>query len=306
MPIKEAKFIWMDGRLVPWQEAKIHILSHVIHYGSGVFEGIRCYDTERGPAIFRLDDHVRRLFYSAKVYRMDIPFGFDELVEACKEVVRANGLRDCYIRPIVYRGYGEMGVNPLKSPVNVAIAAWEWGAYLGEALEKGARVIVSTWRRICSDVLPPMAKACGHYMNSQLAKMEAVLAGYDEAIMLDIDGYVCEGTGENFFMVKDGVIYTPPPQASILLGITRDTVIRLARDMGYTVVERFISRAELYGADECFFTGTAAEVTPVVEIDGRPVGDGRPGPITRRLQAKYFDVVRGRDERYLGWLTFVE
>jgi len=306
LPIKEAKFIWMDGRLVPWQEAKIHILSHVIHYGSGVFEGIRCYDTERGPAIFRLDDHVRRLFYSAKVYRMDIPFGFDELVEACKEVVRANGLRDCYIRPIVYRGYGEMGVNPLKSPVNVAIAAWEWGAYLGEALEKGARVIVSTWRRICSDVLPPMAKACGHYMNSQLAKMEAVLAGYDEAIMLDIDGYVCEGTGENFFMVKDGVIYTPPPQASILLGITRDTVIRLARDMGYTVVERFISRAELYGADECFFTGTAAEVTPVVEIDGRPVGDGRPGPITRRLQAKYFDVVRGRDERYLGWLTFVE
>ena len=306
MPIEEAKFIWMDGRLVPWQEAKIHILSHVIHYGSGVFEGIRCYDTERGPAIFRLDDHIRRLFYSAKVYRMDIPFGFDELVEACKEVVRANGLRDCYIRPIVYRGYGEMGVNPLKSPVNVAIAAWEWGAYLGEALEKGARVIVSTWRRICSDILPPMAKACGHYTNSQLAKMEAVLAGYDEAIMLDIDGYVCEGTGENFFMVKDGVIYTPPPQASILLGITRDTVIRLARDMGYTVVERFISRAELYGADECFFTGTAAEVTPVVEIDGRPVGDGRPGPITRRLQAKYFDVVRGRDERYLDWLTFVE
>jgi len=305
LPIKEAKFIWMDGRLVPWQEAKIHILSHVIHYGSGVFEGIRCYDTERGPAIFRLDDHIRRLFYSAKVYRMDIPFGFDELVEACKEVVRANGLRDCYIRPIVYRGYGEMGVNPLKSPVNVAIAAWEWGAYLGEALEKGARVMVSTWRRICSDILPPMAKACGHYTNSQLAKMEAVLAGYDEAIMLDIDGYVCEGTGENFFMVKDGVLITPPPQASILLGITRDTVIRLARDMGYTVVERFISRAELYGADECFFTGTAAEVTPVVEIDGRPVGDGRPGPITRKLQAKYFDVVRGRDERYLGWLTFV-
>lgn len=306
MPIKEAKFIWMDGRLVPWQEAKIHILSHVIHYGSGVFEGIRCYDTERGPAIFRLDDHVRRLFYSAKVYRMDIPFSFEELVEACKEVVRANGLRDCYIRPIVYRGYGEMGVNPLKSPVNVAIAAWEWGAYLGEALEKGARVIVSTWRRICSDILPPMAKACGHYTNSQLAKMEAVLAGYDEAIMLDIDGYVCEGTGENFFMVKDGVLITPPPQASILLGITRDTVIKLARDMGYTVVERFISRAELYGADECFFTGTAAEVTPVVEIDGRPVGDGRPGPITRKLQAKYFDVVRGREERYLGWLTFVE
>ncbi|HDI01295.1 MAG TPA: branched-chain-amino-acid transaminase, partial [Candidatus Bathyarchaeota archaeon] len=190
LPIEEAKFIWMDGQLVPWHEAKIHILSHVIHYGSGVFEGIRCYKTERGPAIFRLEDHIKRLFYSAKVYMMEIPYSMEELMEACKEVVRANGLDDCYIRPVVYRGYGEMGVNPLKSPVNVAIAAWRWGAYLGEALEKGARVKVSTWRRICGDILPPTAKACGHYMNSQLAKMEAVLGGYDEALMLDINGYV--------------------------------------------------------------------------------------------------------------------
>ena len=306
LPIEEAKYIWMDGELVPWHEAKIHILSHVIHYGSGVFEGIRCYDTDRGPAIFRLEDHIDRLFYSAKVYMMEIPYTKEELIEACKEIVRANGLRECYIRPLVYRGYGEMGVNPLKSPVNVAIIAWRWGAYLGEALQKGARVIISTWRRICSDVLPPMAKTCGHYTNSQLAKMEAVLGGYDEALMLDINGYVSEGTGENFFMVKDGVLITPPPEASILLGITRDTVIKLARDMGYTVIERFISRAEVYGADECFFTGTAAEITPIVEIDGRKIGDGRPGPITRKLQAKYFEVVRGKDERYISWLTFVE
>ena len=305
MPIKEAKWIWMDGRLVPWGEAKIHILSHVIHYGSGVFEGMRCYKTERGPAIFRLEDHIDRLLYSAKVYRMEIPYSREELIEACKEVVKANELEDCYIRPIVYRGYGEMGVNPLNCPVNVAIAAWEWGAYLGEALEKGARVVISSWRRICNDILPPMAKACGHYLNSQLAKMEAVLGDYHEALMLDIDGYVSEGTGENFFMVKDGVLITPPPEASILLGITRDTVIKLARDMGYTVIERFISRAEVYGADECFFTGTAAEVTPIVEVDGRPIGDGKPGPITRKLQAKYFDVVRGKDEKYLHWLAFV-
>ncbi len=305
MPIEESRYIWMNGELVPWQEARIHILSHVIHYGSGVFEGIRCYRARQGPAVFRLRDHIRRLFHSAKAYFMEIPYTQEELQKACVEVVRANGLEECYIRPIVYRGYGEMGLNPLSCPVEVAVAAWRWGRYLGRAFEEGARVIVSSWRRISSETLPATAKACGHYLNSQLAKVEAVKAGCDEAIMLNVDGYVSEGTGENFFIVRDGVLYTPPVEASILPGITRDTVMRLASDMGYRVVERFMSRGEIYTADECFLTGTAAEVVPVVVVDGRPVGDGKPGPVTRRIQEAYLRVVRGEDSRYEDWLTYV-
>ena len=305
MPIEESKYIWMNGELVPWQEARIHILSHVIHYGSGVFEGIRCYRTKRGPAVFRLGDHIRRLFHSAKAYFMEIPYTQEELQKACVEVVRANGLEECYIRPIVYRGYGEMGLNPLNCPVEVAVAAWRWGRYLERAFEEGARVIVSSWRRISSETLPTTAKGCGHYLNSQLAKVEAVKAGCDEAIMLSVDGYVSEGTGENFFVVRDGVLYTPPVEASILPGITRDTVMRLASDMGYRVVERFMSRGEIYTADECFLTGTAAEVVPVVVVDGRPVGDGKPGPVTRRIQEAYLRAVRGEDSRYEDWLTYV-
>ena len=305
MPIEESKYIWMNGKLVPWQEARIHILSHVIHYGSGVFEGIRCYRTKRGPAVFRLGDHIRRLFHSAKAYFMEIPYTQEELQKACVEVVRANGLEECYIRPVVYRGYGEMGLNPLNCPVEVAVAAWRWGRYLGRAFEEGARVIVSSWRRISSETLPTTAKGCGHYLNSQLAKVEAIKAGCDEAIMLNVDGYVSEGTGENFFIVRDGVLYTPPVEASILPGITRDTVMRLASDMGYKVVERFISRGEIYTADECFLTGTAAEIVPVVVVDGRSVGDGKPGPVTRRIQEAYLRVVRGEDSRYEDWLTYV-
>jgi len=305
LPIEESKYIWMNGELIPWHEARIHVLSHVIHYGSGVFEGIRCYRTRRGPAVFRLGDHIRRLFHSAKAYFMEIPYTQEELQRACVEVVRANGLEECYIRPIVYRGYGEMGLNPLNCPVEVAVAAWRWGRYLGRAFEEGARVIVSSWRRISSETLPTTAKGCGHYLNSQLAKVEAVKAGCDEAIMLNVDGYVSEGTGENFFIVRDGVLYTPPVEASILPGITRDTVMRLASDMGYRVVERFMSRGEIYTADECFLTGTAAEVIPVVVVDGRPVGDGKPGPVTRRIQEAYLRVVRGEDSRYEDWLTYV-
>mgnify|MGYP000002777448 CR=1 FL=1 len=305
MPIEESKYIWMNGELVPWREARIHILSHVIHYGSGVFEGIRCYRTKRGPAVFRLGDHIRRLFHSAKAYFMEIPYTQEELQKACVEVVRANGLEECYIRPIVYRGYGKMGLNPLNCPVEVAVAAWRWGRYLGRAFEEGARVIVSSWRRISSETLPTTAKGCGHYLNSQLAKVEAIKAGCDEAIMLNVDGYVSEGTGENFFIVRDGVLYTPPVEASILPGITRDTVMRLASDMGYRVVERFMSRGEIYTADECFFTGTAVEIVPVVVVDGRPIGDGKPGPVTRRIQEAYLRVVRGEDSRYEDWLTYV-
>lgn len=305
MPLEEAEYIWMNGELVPWREAKIHVLSHVVHYGSGVFEGIRCYRARRGPAIFRLRDHIKRLFHSAKAYFMEIPYTPTELEEACVEVVRANGFDECYIRPIVYRGYGEMGLNPLECPVEVAVAAWRWGRYLEQAFEKGARVIVSSWRRICSETLPTTAKACGHYLNSQLAKVEAVKMGCDEAVMLDVNGYVAEGTGENFFMVKEGVIYTPPVEASILPGITRDTVMKLAGDMGYTVVEKFISRGEIYGADECFFTGTAAEITPIVMVDGRPIGDGSPGVVTRRIQEAYSKAVRGEDPKHEDWLTYV-
>ena len=302
--VQRVDWVWVDGRLVPWDEATVHLLTHALHYGSGVFEGIRAYRTDRGAAVFRLDDHIRRLFRSAALYHMDIPFSHDDLVEGCKQTIRANGLEACYIRPIVFRGLGEIGVNPLRVPLVVAVAVWEWGAYLGEeALESGVRAKISSWKRNDQNTLPPGAKATGQYINSQLAKMEAVLAGYDEAILLNMAGNVADGSGENVFVVRDGELVTPPVSAGCLDGITRRSVMAIARDLGYPVTERDLSRFDLYTADEAFFTGTAAEVTPIREVDDRPVGlDGR-GPVTKEIQSAFFDAVHGRAERYRGWLS---
>ncbi|MEN3046022.1 MAG: branched-chain amino acid transaminase [Candidatus Hydrothermales bacterium] len=302
--IKEAKYIWMNGELVPWKDAKIHVLTHALHYASSVFEGIRCYDTKKGPRIFRLKEHIKRLFDSAKIYRMEIPYSFDEMIEACKKTVIENGLLECYIRPIVFRGYHSLGVNPLECPVEVVIAVWEWGKYLGpEALEKGVDVMVSSWTRIAPNTVPPMAKASGNYANGQLIKMEAVLYGFSEGIALDAMGFVSEGSGENIFVVKDGIIYTPFLDACILPGITRDTVIRLARDAGYEVKEVMLPREFLYIADEVFFTGTAAEITPIRSIDKIIIGDGKRGKITKHLQELFFSYINGDIEDKYGWLT---
>lgn len=304
MPITEVEKIWMNGRLIDWDEAKVHVLTHALHYGSGVFEGIRAYETADGPAVFRLRDHIERLHASANIYLMPVPYSIDELVEATKETVRASNLKSCYIRPIVFRGYGEMGLNPLKAPVDVAVAVWPWGAYLGEeGCAHGIRAMISSFRRIDPNSLPPAAKATGQYINSILAKMEAVYSEYDEAILLDNRGFVSEGTGENLFVVKGGVIHTPSTASSILVGITRDTIVMLARDMGVSVVERDLVRSDLFLADEVFLTGTAAEVVPIREVDKRVIGE--PGPITKALQAKYNDLVRGKDEKYKHWLEYV-
>jgi branched-chain amino acid aminotransferase len=307
VPIQPVEKIWMDGKLVDWEDATVHVLTHALHYGSGAFEGLRSYETDRGPAIFRLHDHIRRLYRSAGFYHMEVPFTQDELVEAAKDTVRANGLTACYIRPLVYRGYGEMGLNPLAAPIRVTIAVWPWGLYLGsDAVEKGVRAKISSWKRLDHNILPPGAKATGQYLNSSLAKVEALKGGYDEAIMLNMAGYVTDGSGENVFIVKDGVLHTPPFQAGCLDGITRDSIMTLARDAGYEVVERNLSRLDLYVADEAFFTGTAAEVAPIREIDDRPVGYNGRGPVTKELQEMFFDTVHGKIETYRGWLTFVE
>ncbi len=304
MPITEVSKIWMNGELVDWKDAKIHLLTHALHYGSGVFEGVRCYKTVDGPAVFRHREHMERLHASGKIYFMDIPYTVDELMEATREVIRANKVEACYIRPIAFRGYGEMGLNPLNSPIDVAIAIWPWGTYLGEeGLKKGIRAKISSFQRIGPNVLPPVAKATGQYINSILAKLEAINTGYDEAIMLDYRGMVSEGPGENIFIIKDGVIHTPPAHASILPGITRDSTITFARDMGIEVKETDLTRASLYLADEAFFTGTAAEVTPIREIDGIEIG--RPGPITKKIQDKFFQVTEGRDDNYKKWLDYV-
>ena len=297
----------MDGRLVPWREAKVHVLTHALHYGTGVFEGVRAYRTVDGrTAIFRGKDHVKRLFNSAKIYRMEIPFSEEEILEAMKLVVRENELEECYIRPIVFRGYKELGVDPSGIPVRVAIAAWKWGEYLGRgALERGVRLKTSAWRRIPPQSLPLEAKATGNYINSAIAKMEARDVGYDEALMLDYRGMVSEGTGENIFIVRDGELFTPPLYASILPGITRATIIRLARDLGYSAHESEITLADVYTADEVFLTGTATEVTPVINVDGIVIGNGRPGPVTRKLQRMYFDVVKGKVEKYKHWLDYI-
>jgi branched-chain amino acid aminotransferase len=296
--------IWHNGRFIAWDEAKIHVLSHVVSYGSSVFEGVRCYETLSGPAIFRLKEHTRRLFDSAKVYRIDVPFTHEELAHAQIELVRVNQLRSCYIRPIILRGYGNMGVLPFGNPTEVYMACWEWGKYLGdEALAQGVDVCVSSWTRIAPNTLPALAKAAGNYMNSQLIRMQAHLDGYAEAIALDDSGRVSEGSGENIFVVRDGKLHTPPLGSSVLPGITRDSIATLARDLDIPVVETPIPREMLYIADEIFFTGTAAEVTPIRSVDKIQVGNGRRGPITERIQKAFFDVVSGRSEDRYGWLT---
>ena len=307
MPIQPVAKIWMDGKLLDWEDATVHVLTHGLHYGSGVFEGVRAYETKRGTSVFRLPDHIRRLFRSAHVYQMEIPFSPEELVQAVRDTVRENGLGSCYIRPLVYRGYGEMGLNPLPAPINVTVACWPWGLYLGEeSIERGVRAKISSWKRSDHNMLPPGAKATGQYINSGLAKVEALKAGYDESIFLNMGGYVTDGSGENIFAVKEGVLLTPPLSAGCLDGITRDSIITIARDLGYEVVERNLSRFDLYTADEAFFTGTAAEVAPIREVDDRPVGAGERGPITKELQELFFDAVRGRVDGYRSWLTFVE
>jgi len=298
--------IWFNGDFVSYEEAQIHVLSHVIHYGSSVFEGIRCYETEQGPAIFRLEEHMQRLLDSAKVYRMEIPYDLDDLNQAVVDTVERSGLRECYIRPIAFRGEGPMGVNPLDNPVETAIAVWEWGQYLGEeALEKGVEVEVANWNRMAPNTFPAMAKAGGNYLNASLVKMNAVKNGKMEGIMLTTDGYVAEGSGENLFLVRDGTLYTAPSGSSILPGITRNSVIALAEARGYSVEEKRIPREELYLADELFFTGTAAEVTPIRTVDDYTIGRGKRGPITNDLQDAFFEVVKaGRDPH--DWLTFVD
>ncbi len=301
--MNQAELIWMNGEFVPWEDAKIHVLTHGLHYGTGVFEGVRCYDTEIGPAIFRHADHVERLFRSAELYYMPMPYDREAVRQATLELIARNGLRSCYIRPLVYRGYGQMGLFPLDAPVDVCIAVWEWGAYLGEEGKRdGVRAKVSSWRRISPDSLIPQAKACGQYLNSVLAKIESHKAGYEEAILLDDKGNVCEGSGENVFVVRDGRIATPPLTASILDGISRKSVIQIGRDLGIEVIERDIGRAELYLADELFVCGTAAELTPVREVDDHPVGSGKPGEITRVVQTAFEDALHGRTERYRDWL----
>lgn len=304
MPLQSVDKVWMNNRLVAWEDATVHVLSHALHYGTGVFEGIRCYETPRGPAVFRLRDHLERMERSAKIFLMEIPYSIDDLVAATHELIRVNGLRSCYVRPIAFRGYGEMGVNPENNPVDVTIAVWPWGAYLGaEALEQGVRMTISSWRRHDPNIIPPQAKVTGAYINSAVAKLEAIRAGYDEAIMLNPQGFVSEATGENIFIVKGGEIFTPPTSAGPLHGVTRDTVMKIAADHGMSVTERQITRADLYTAEEMFCTGTAAEVTPVREVDERVLGE--PGPITQTIQSKYFSIVKGEDEKYFDWLDFV-
>jgi len=306
MPITEVDKIWMDGELVDWADAKVHVLSHAVHYGSGVFEGIRAYETSRGAAIWHLHEHLKRLFRSAKLYHMDIPFSLEAITDATKEVIRANGLTACYVRPLALRGYGELGVNPLNAPVNVVIAVRPWGAYLGEeALERGVRIKIASWRRNSQNALPSAAKASGQYINGVLAKIESLKAGYDEAVLLNEQGTVTDGSGENVFIVRDRVLTTPPISAGCLDGVTRSSVTTIARDLGYEVTEETLVRTDLYNADECFFTGTAAEITPIREVDDRPVGEGHRGPITKELQGAFFAATKGETDRYADWLTYV-
>lgn len=302
----KAEKIWFNGEMVDWDDANIHVLSHVVHYGSSVFEGMRCYKTNKGAACFRLADHVNRIFDSAKIYRMPLPYTKEVLTDAILDTIRANDLEACYVRPIAFRGYGSLGVDPQDCPVDVVVAVWKWGAYLGEdALEKGASVRFSSWNRLAPNTMPALAKAGSNYMNSQLIKMEALADGYAEGIALDSQGYISEASGENIFMVKNGVIYTPSTGSSILPGITRHSVITLARERGYTITQRPIPRESVYIADEVFFTGSAAEVTPIAFIDKLPIGCGSRGPITKQLQDAYFGITTGELEDRHNWLTHV-
>jgi branched-chain amino acid aminotransferase len=303
--VEATKKIWMDGEFVDWDNARVHVLSHTLHYGLGAFEGIRCYDTVRGPAIFRLSEHVDRLMDSAHIAGLKVPFTREQLADAIVETVKVNELRECYIRPLIYLGYGEMGINNAGNPVCISIAVWPWGAYLGEdALTQGIRVRVSSFTRHHVNVMMTKAKIVGNYANSQLAKMEAVNSGYDEAIMLDPQGNVAEGSGENIFIVRGGALKTPPLTA-ILEGITRNSIVDLARHMGIPVHESIFSRDELYIANEAFFTGTAAELTPIREVDNRTIGSGGPGPVTAKLQEAFFRIVQGKDDVFQEWLTYL-
>ncbi|HVT43199.1 MAG TPA: branched-chain amino acid transaminase [Thermoanaerobaculia bacterium] len=304
MPFEEVKKIWMNGRLVDFADAKIHVLSHAMHYGSGVFEGTRCYNTERGPEVFRLTDHTRRLFDSCKIYRMQISMTMEEFNQACLDVIIANEFEDCYLRPLVYRGFHSLGVYPGSCPVDIVIAAWKWGKYLGaEGIEQGVDVRVSSWTRMAANTFPAMAKATANYMNSILIRTEAAIDGYQEGIALNQNGFVSEGSGENIFIVRDGRILTPHLGSSILPGITRHSVIRIAKDLGYEVTESFIPREALYIADEVFFTGTAAEVTPIRSVDRIPIGNGKRGPITEQIQTEYFAYINGEIPDRYGWFT---
>lgn len=306
MPFEDVKKVWMNGRMVDFADAKIHAFTHALHYGSALFEGIRCYKTGSGPAIFRLHDHIRRLYDSAKIYRFEIAVSIEDFEKACVDLIVANEYEDCYLRPLVYRGYHSLGVHPAKCPVDTLIGAWKWGKYLGEeAMENGVDVCVASWSRMAPNTFPAMAKATANYMNSILIRTEASIDGYSEGIALDVHGFVSEGSGENIFVVRDGTIRTPPLGASVLPGITRDTIITIAREMGYEVVESLIPREMLYIADEVFLTGTAAEVTPVRSVDRIAVGTGRRGPITERLQKHFFDYVTGKVEDRYSWLTMV-
>jgi branched-chain amino acid aminotransferase len=303
--MRETEKIWMNGELIDWADAKIHVGTHGLHYGSGVFEGIRVYETANGPAVFRLTEHLKRLENSARLLHMELPFTADELRLACHEVVAANGLAECYLRPIAFYGYGELGVNPGTNPVDVYIMSWPWGTYLGdEGLEHGIRAKVSSWKRIGPNTIPHVAKATGIYLNSMLAVIEATRGGYDEAILLTDDGYVADGSGENIFLIKDEILSTPDLSASILPGITRQTVIEIAHTLGYAVHERQVIRSDLYVADEVFMCGTAAEVTPVRSVDDHEIGP--PGPVTKAIQSAFFDAVRGRDARWTRWLEYAE
>jgi branched-chain amino acid aminotransferase len=303
--VRETAKIWMNGELVDWSDAKVHVGAHGLHYGSGVFEGIRCYETDNGPAVFRLTDHLERLGQSARLLQMELPHSVDELRRACHELIGENGLSECYLRPIAFYGYGELGVHPGTNPVDVVIMSWPWGAYLGEdALAKGIRAKVSSWKRVGPNTIPHVAKATGIYLNSMLAVMEATRAGYEEAILLTDDGYVADGSGENIFVVKDEVISTPDLSASILPGITRQAVMEIAQTLGYAVHERQLIRSDLYVADEVFMCGTAAEVTPVRSVDDHEVA--APGPVTKAIQDVFFEVVRGRDDRFSRWLEYTE
>ena len=304
MVIKHYAKVWHNGEFIPWNEATIHVASHVISYASCLFEGIRCYDTPQGPAIFRLKEHTDRLVNSCKIYRMELRFTRDQLAQAMVELVRVNNVRHCYLRPVIFRGYGEVGVSPLNNPIEIYLLAWEWGKYLGEeALRQGVDVCVSSWQRIAPNTLPAIAKSAANYMNSQLVKMEAITNGYVEGISLDASGHVSEGSGENLFIVREGKILTPPLSSSILPGITRDSVITLASELGYTVIEQTLSREMLYIADEVFFTGTAAEITPIRSVDRIVVGKGQPGPLTLSLQERFLSIVQGQAEDKYGWLT---
>jgi branched-chain amino acid aminotransferase len=306
MAFNKVDKIWMNGQLVNWDDAKIHVLSHVVHYGSSIFEGERCYKTPNGPACFRLEEHTDRLFNSAKIYRMEIPFTKDDINKAILDLIAANKLDSCYIRPVVYRGYNNLGVDPRGCPVEVTIAVWPWGKYLGEeAMENGVSVCVSSWNRNAPNTMPMMAKAGANYMNSQLIKLEAISHGYVEGIALDVNGLVSEGSGENIFIVQRSNLITPSFGSSVLPGITRRTVITLAKEMGINVIEEPVPREALYIADEVFFTGSAAEITPISKIDGVTIGSGKAGELTKKLQKAFFDIVEGRAEDKHGWLTYV-